>query len=179
MPNPYTAEQYAAAQQAQIDSLLSLTQTAFAGMEQLAALNLSAARSLIEGSADSARALCGASDLQQLIALQGKLAQPTCDHLVAWARSAYAISSATRDELGKTLEASCNETSQSLNASLDELLKQAPAGSAPLVGALKSALGAAGTACANLNKASRQFNDYADASFAAAATKTSAKGKKA
>ena len=182
MYTPYTTEQFASLQKAQIDSLLTLAHTAFAGMERLAALNLETARNLLDDGAGSARTLLSATDLQTLMTLQGGLVQPTADKLAAWSRSAYEIGATTRDELGKTLDARISEASQSLDSTLDELVKQAPAGTETATGAsvsaLKSALGAAGVAYATFSKTARQVGDQLDSQLAPAA-KPAPKARKA
>jgi phasin family protein len=183
MPNPFAAEQFASVQKAQIDGLLTLANTAFAGMERLAVLNLNAARSLLEDGAGSARALLGATDVQSFAAIQGSLIQPTVDKAVLWSRSVYEIGSATREELNKTLEAQFAEANLALDSSLDELVKHAPAGTdaavSASVGALKSAVGAANSAYETISKASKQAAQYAESNLATAAKQPAAKTKKA
>lgn len=185
MATQFSAEQFAAAQKAQIDGLLTLANTAFAGIERLAALNLNTARSLLEDSAGNARALLAAKDYPDFVALQGSLAQPAIDKAVAWSRDAYTIGSATGGELKKTLETRYAEASEALDSSLDALVKNAPAGSDAVLSAsvdvIKSALGVANTAYATFSKAAQQAGEYAETHFAASATPAAPtpKGKKA
>jgi phasin family protein len=182
MPTPFASEQFASAHKAQIDGLLTLANTAFAGMERLAALNLNTARSLLEDGTGSAQALLGAKDFQSFIAIQNSLLQPAVDKAALWSRSAYEISAATGEELGKTLETQLTEANQALDSSLDELSKNAPAGTEiavnASVAAVKSAIGASGTAYATLSKAVRQVNAYAESNLAPA-SKPTPKTKKA
>jgi phasin family protein len=182
MSTPFAPEQFASAHKAQIDGLLTLANTAFAGMERLAALNLNTARSLLEDGAGSAQALLGAKDFQSFIAIQNSLLQPAVDKAALWSRSAYEISAATGEELGKTLETQLTEANQALDSSLDELSKNAPAGTEiavnASVAAVKSAIGASGTAYATLSKAVRQVNAYAESNLAPA-SKPTPKTKKA
>lgn len=182
MPTPFAPEHFASVHKAQIDGLLTLANTAFAGMERLAALNLNVARSLAEDGAGSARALLEAKDIQSFMAIQSGLVQPAVDKAVAWSRSAYAISSTTGDALSKTLETQLAEAGQALDSSLDALAKNAPAGAdaavSASVGALKSALGAAGTAYETFSKAARQASEFAESNLAPAA-KPASKTKKA
>lgn len=173
MPTPFAPEQFAGVQKAQIDGLLTLAQTAFAGMERLAALNLNTTRSLLEESAGSAQALMGAKDLQSFLAIQGSLLQPSVDKAMLWSRSAYDIGSATREELGKTLETQLTEAGQTLDSALNELVKHAPAGTeaatSASVSAIKSAIGATSTAYETFSKAAKQASDYAESNLAPAA----------
>lgn len=182
MPTQFAPEQFANAQKAQIDGLLTLANTAFAGMERLAALNLNTARSLLEDGAGSARALLGAKDLQSFVALQGSLIQPSVDKAVLWSRSVYEIGSATREDLNKTFEVQFAEASQALDSTLDEFVKHAPAGTdaavSASVGALKSAIGAANSAYETFSKAAKQATEYAESNLATAKP-AAAKTKKA
>ena len=171
MSTLFSPEQFASAQKAQIDGLLTFAHTAFAGMERLAALNLNTARSLLEDSAGSAQALMNAKDIPSFLAIQGSLLQPSIDKALLWSRDASDIGTATRAELDKTLE-----------NTLDELVKHAPVGTeaatSASVGAIKSAIGAASTAYETLSKAAKQASDYAESNLAPAA-KSAPKARKA
>lgn len=181
MSTPFTPEQFASIHKAQINGLLTLANTAFAGVERLAALNLNTARSLLEESAGSAQALFGAKGAQDFAAIQGALSQPGFDKAVAWSRNVYEIGSSTREEFNKIFEAQFAEASQALDTSLDALVKNAPAGTdaavSASVGAFKSAMGAAASAYEMLNNAAKQVSDYAEANLATA--KPAPKSKKA
>jgi hypothetical protein len=84
--------------------------------------------------------------------------------------------------LGKTLETQLAEANQALDSSLDELSKNAPAGTEiavnASVAAVKSAIGASGTAYATFSKAVRQVNAYAESNLAPT-SKPTPKTKKA
>lgn len=179
--NAFTAEQFASAHKAQLDSLLALAHTTLAGFERLAALNLNTTRSLLEESADSARALFTAKDLQDFVAIQNTLTQPAVDKAAVWARTAYDIGAETRAALHQTLESQLADANQVIDSTLDALVKHAPAGTDATVNAsvsaFKSALGAANTAYANLSKTARQMSDYAEASLPPTA-KPANKGRK-
>ncbi|MDR1661363.1 MAG: phasin family protein, partial [Azoarcus sp.] len=69
----FNPEQFAAANKANIETLLSLTNSAFANAERLAALNLNTARSVLEDSVSSTKALLGTKDVQELVSLQASL----------------------------------------------------------------------------------------------------------
>ena len=71
-----TTEQFASANKANVETLLTIANTAFASAERLAALNLNTARAMLEDSVTSAKALLAVKDVQQLMAMQTTLAQP-------------------------------------------------------------------------------------------------------
>ena len=104
MSNFVTPEQFAAANKTNIETLLTLANTAFASAERLAALNLNTARSLLEDGVANTKALLAAKDVQELVNLQVSLAQPIVEKAVAYARSVYEISSQSQEEMSKVFE---------------------------------------------------------------------------
>ena len=71
-----TPEQFAATNKANVEALLTVANSAFASAERLAALNLNTARTFLEDSMASTKALMGIKDVQYLVNLQTTLAQP-------------------------------------------------------------------------------------------------------
>ena len=167
-----TPEQFAAANKATVDSLLSLANSALASAERIAALNLNTARSLVEDSVSSAKALMGAKDVQEALSIQASLAQPNVEKAVAYSRSVYEISAQTQEELAKMVEAQYAEFQKSVAGLLDQAAKSAPAGSDVAVAAVKSAIAAASSAFDNMNKAAKQVAEMAEANVAAATNAT-------
>ncbi|HMM54148.1 MAG TPA: phasin family protein [Candidatus Desulfobacillus sp.] len=180
-----TPEQLASANKANIETLLTLANTAFASAERLAALNLNAAREVLEDGMNNTKALFGAKDLQEAISLQATLAQPTMEKAVAYSRSVYEISAQTQEEFSKLVEAQFAEMNKNVASTLDKAAKSAPAGSDVAVAAVKSAIAAANSAYDTMSKAARQVAEIAEANVAAATNATvkavgaTAKAKKA
>lgn len=167
-----TPEQFAAANKAAVDSLLTVANTALASAERIAALNLNTARSVIEDGVANAKALMGAKDVQELVAVQSSLAQPNVEKAVAYSRSVYEISAQTQEEFAKVVEAQFGDFQKQVAALLDKAAKQAPAGSDVAVAAVKSAFAAANSAFDSLNKAAKQVAEIAEANVAAATNAT-------
>jgi hypothetical protein len=65
-----TPEQFAAANKASVDAMLTLANTALASAERIAALNLNTARSMLEDGVANAKAMLGAKDPQEFFSLQ-------------------------------------------------------------------------------------------------------------
>ena len=124
-----TTEQFASANKATVETLLTVANTAFASAERLAALNLNTARAMLEDSVANAKALLGVKDVQQLIAMQTTLAQPAVEKAVAYSRSVYEIANQTQEELSKVVEGQFSEMNKNVAAALDKAAKNAPAGS--------------------------------------------------
>ena len=118
-----TPEQIVAANKANVETLLTLANTAFASAERIAALNLNTARAVLEDSVASTKALLGAKDVQELISLQTSLAQPMVEKAVAYSRSIYEIASQTQEEVSKLFEAQVAEANKTFAAALDKAAK--------------------------------------------------------
>jgi phasin family protein len=165
-------EQLASANKANVETMLTLANTAFASAERLAALNLNTARSLLEESVTNVKALLGAKDVQELFSLQSALAQPAIEKAVAYSRSVYEITSQTQDEVSKIVEAQFAEINKNVTSALDKAAKNAPAGSDVAVAAVKSAIAAANSAYDSMSKAAKQVAEMAEANVAAATNAT-------
>ncbi|HRD33592.1 MAG TPA: TIGR01841 family phasin [Rhodocyclaceae bacterium] len=165
-------EQFAAANKANIENLLTVANSAFANVERLAALNLNTARTLLEESLANTKALLGAKDAQELISLQSALVQPLVEKAVAYNRSVYEIASQGQEEVSKLFEAQIAELNKNLTAALDKAAKSAPAGSDVAVAAVKSAIAAANSAYDSVNKAAKQVAEIAEANVTAATNAT-------
>jgi len=167
-----TPEQVASANKANIESLLTIANTAFASAERLAALNLNTARNLLEDTVSGAKALMGAKDVQELMNIQASLAQPSVEKAVAYSRSVYEIATQTQEELTKVFEAQFAEANKTMTSALDKAVKNAPAGSDVAVAAVKSAIAAANSAYDSMTKAAKQVAEIAEANVAAATSAT-------
>ncbi len=164
--------QFAEANKASIEAILTIANTVFASAERLAALNLNTARTLLEDSVANTKALLSAKDIQELASMQATLAQPSLEKAVAYSRSVYEIATQTQSELAKVSEAQITEIKAGLANTMDQALKNAPAGSEVAVAAVKSAIAAANSAYDNMTKAAKQVTDMAEANVAAATTAT-------
>ena len=100
-----TPEQVIAANKANLETLVGLTNKAFAGVEQLIELNLAAAKAAMADSQQQAHAVLSVKDAQQLLSLQASLFQPLAEKAVAYNRHLYEIASSTGADLTKTYEA--------------------------------------------------------------------------
>jgi phasin family protein len=167
-----TTEQFASANKANVETLLTIANTAFASAERLAALNLNTARAILEDSVANAKALLAVKDVQQLVAMQATLAQPAVEKAVAYSRSVYEIATQTQEELSKVVEGQFSEMNKNVASALDKAAKNAPAGSDVAVAAVKSAIAAANSAYDSMTKAAKQVAEIAEANVAAATTAT-------
>ena len=167
-----TPEQFAATNKANVETLLTLANAAFASAERLAALNLNTARSILEDGVATTKALLAVKDVQELVNLQASLTQPIVEKAVAYARSVYEITSQSQEEVSKVLEGQVAELNKGVATALDKAAKSAPAGSDVAVAAVKSAIAAANSAYDSMSKAAKQVAEIAEANVAAATNAT-------
>jgi phasin family protein len=171
-------EQFAAANKAAVDSLLSVANTALASAERIASLNLETARSVLEDSVSNAKALMGAKDPQEAMSIQASLTQPSIEKAVAYSKSVYEISTETQEQLAKMVEAQFGDFQKNVAAMLEKAAKSAPAGSDVAVAAVQSAIAAANSAFDNMRKTAKQVTDMAQTNMAAATSATAKAVKK-
>ena len=163
-----TTEKLASANKANVETLLTIANTAFASAERLAALNLNTARAMLEDSAANIKAMLAITDPKELVAAQAALAQPTAEKIVAYSRSVYEIATETRGELAKVVEAQVSDINKNVTSALDKAVKNAPAGSDVALSTVKSAIAAANSAYDSMAKAAKQASDMAEANVTAA-----------
>lgn len=167
-----TPEQITAANKASVETLLTVANTALASAERLATLNLTTARAVLDEAVANTRAVLGAKDVQEVVALQSALAQPGFERAVSYSKSVYELSSKTQEELAKVIEGQLTEVNKTTTVLLEKAAKNAPAGSDVAVAAVKSALAAANSAFEGLNKAAKQVAEITEANVAAATNAT-------
>jgi len=180
-----TPENFASANKAAVETFLTLANTALAGTERVAALNLNVARSFLEDGVANAKALFGVRDPQHFVALQNTLAQPALEKFVSYSRNLYEIATETKEEVSKLVETQVANLNKNVADALDKAAKNAPAGSDGAIAAVRSAIAATNSAYDNISKAANQVAEIAGANISAAtnatakAAGTSAKAKKA
>jgi hypothetical protein len=175
------AELVIANNKANLNNLFSLTHQAFAGVEKLVELNLTAARAAMSESADHAKSVLSVKDAQELLALQAGLLQPLAEKSAAYSRHIYDIASSTSADLSKSIEVKATEGQQAVMGYIDAALKNAPAGSEQAVAFFKQTVTAGNNAVESVQKAVKQAVDLAETNLQAVtdtavkATKTAAK----
>jgi len=163
-----TPEQFAAAQKANLETLFGLTGKAFEGVEKLVELNLQALRSNIAEGQEHAQRVLSAKDPQELLALNAGYAQPAAEKLLSYGRHVYEIAAATQAEFARVAEAHLEDQNRKVQALVDNVAQNAPAGSETAVAVIKSAINAANTTYETVHKATKQAVEMAESNFNAA-----------
>jgi len=170
-------EQIAATNKANLDNLFGLSNKAFAGVEKMVELNLTASRAALAESAAHAQAVMGVKDAQEFIALQTSFVQPLAEKSAAYSRHLYDIAQGTGAEFTKGLEGKAAEGQHAVQSYIESALKNAPAGSEQAVAFFKQAVTASNTAVESVQKAVKQAADLAE-SHIQTATETAVKASK-
>ncbi|MHA6823833.1 phasin family protein [Ralstonia pseudosolanacearum] len=168
-----TQEQIAAAQKANLETFFGLTNKAFEGVEKLVELNLQVVKATLAENVEHSKKALSAKDAQELLAVHTAAVQPLAEKVLAYNRHLYEIFSDTQTEFGKVAETQIAEGSRKLQALIDNVSKNAPAGSESAVALVKSALSAANNAYDSVQKATKQAVELAESNFHAAANAAS------
>ncbi len=117
------SEQLVSANKAGVETLVTITNAAFGGVERLAALNLNTVRTLLDDSAANTRALLAISDIQAIASLPTTLAKPGLEKASAYSRSLYQIATETQQVLSDVVEARVAELGRKTSRAFDKASK--------------------------------------------------------
>jgi phasin family protein len=157
---------------AAVESAAKLTQISMDSAERAIALQLDFAKASLDQSARTAKALAGAKDVQELLAVRARNAESAVERLMGYSRSLYEISSDAQSRISKLAEERMSTFQQAVTQTVEQAARSAPAGSDVAVAAMKSSLAATTAAFDSFNKAARQVASYTDAGVHAAGRKT-------
>jgi phasin family protein len=171
-------EQLAASNQATVESLLALANTALATAERVAALNLEAARGVLDQGVAGAKAVFSAKDPQQALAAQSALVQPAVEQALAYSKSIMEISSESQQQVANAIESTFSGYQKHVANLVEQASKAAPAGSEQIFAGIKAAMDQANGAFANLAAMSKQLTDTSRSNLFAAASNFAKAAKK-
>jgi phasin family protein len=142
--------------EAQFALYSALSAQTFDSVEKLVALNLSTAKNSLAESTATARALLAVKDPQEFISLTTGKVQPAAEKALAYGREVTAIVRGTGAEFSKVAESQMIETNRKVLSLVDEVTKNAPAGSEQFVSAMKTAIGNASAGYEHISKTAKQ-----------------------
>ena len=168
----FTPEQFAAANKASIDALLSLANTALANAERLTALNLNAARTLLEDGRSATQAVLGARDPRQAMMVATAQLRPTVEQLLSYGRSLCETSAQSKEDFGRQVEKQFNDFQAQVSSLMEQTVRHAPPGSEVAMAALHSALEAARSGFEYMKTTLRHAAELDEANIAKAGNAT-------
>ena len=153
-------EQFSTATKANFDAQLALmtalTAKAFEGIEKFVELNMTVAKTSIEESTAATKQLLAAKDFQEFFSLSTAHAQPSAEKALSYGRHLANIASSTQAEFTRAAETQIAETNHKILALIDDVSKNAPAGSENVVAMMKTAIGNANASYDHLTKTTKQ-----------------------
>jgi phasin family protein len=161
----FTAEQFTATAKTNAQALEALTTNAYAGFEKLVELNLATSKAVLGDAFSQFQAVLGAKDAQQVFALQSSLFQPTAEKSVAYGRHVYAIATESSADFSQALEAKMAQAQDAFSGVVENLAKNAPAGTESAVAAFKNALSASQQAIDSAKGSAKKAAEMAEANF--------------
>lgn len=171
--------------EAQVALITTLANKAFESIEKIVDLNLNVAKASLEESTVAAKQILAAKDPQEFFSLSAAQAQPNAEKLLAYGRHLANIASSAQAEFTKAAEAQIAETNRKVIALVEEVTKNAPAGSENVIAFVKSSIGNANAGYEQLAKTTKQAVEALEANlstatsqFVQAAEKTSSRVKK-
>jgi phasin family protein len=162
-----TADQITATNKANFEAVKGLTAKSYAGFEKLVELNLAAAKALMTESFGHAQTALAAKDPQQFLALQTGLVQPLAEKATAYGRHVYGIAVETSAEFTKTFEGKAAEAQKAFNQVVENVAKNAPAGTESAVAVFKSALASSQNAIESAQVSARKALQVAESNLTA------------
>ena len=147
---------------ASVGTLFGLAGPAFAGAEQLAALNLQAIKTTLAEFRQGTQAAFAAKSPADLLKLQSAVLQAAPQKAADYGRQAKEIFAATTTAQRTALEAGVADAQAKFLEAVNGVLKNAP-GSEAALALVKSAVAAANIAYDGVNKTSKQLSDAVEA----------------
>ena len=173
-----TPEQLVALNKTNVETALRFAGVALDGVERLFELQLKTAKAVLADGLQNARAITGVRDFDQLSALKDTVVQPSLEKATAYAKEVYDVAAETQADLTKLVEEQVSEFQKQVVATLDNLVKSAPAGSEVGIAAMKSTLAAVNSGFDNLTKVAKQFGEVTQTNIEVVANQTIEAAKK-
>ncbi|MBK4736967.1 phasin family protein [Noviherbaspirillum pedocola] len=164
--------------EAQLAMISALTGKTFEGVEKLVELTMNTAKSSLADTTSHARQLLAVKDVQEAFAFHAAQAQPSAEKLMAYGRNLMSIGSALQTEFAKATEAQITEHGRKLSGFVEEIGKNAPAGSENVVAFLKQTIANANAGYEQFTRSTKQAVEAVEANISnAAAQMSQAAGK--
>lgn len=169
----------------QLSIFTALTGKAFESFEKVVDLNINVAKASLEDSSIAAKQLMSAKDPQEFFSLTAAQAQPTAAKAIAYGRHLAGIATSAQAEFTRATEEQIAETGRKVSALVDDVSKNAPAGSENVIAMFKSAIGNANAGYEQFSKTTKQAVEVMEANmnsavsqFSQATEKSSSRARK-
>ncbi len=167
-----TAEQFSEATKAgfgaQYDTFSAFSGKALDNFEKVIGLNLSLAKATFEESTTTAKQLFSAKDPQEFFAVGAAQIQPNAQKAITYSRHLATIASDAQAEFTKAAEQQIAENNRKVLLLIDEVSKNAPAGSESTITLLKTTIGNLNAGFDQVSKTTKQAVDTIETNLASA-----------
>lgn len=177
MTNP--TEQIIAASKSNMEAFEAAVTKAFTGVEKLVELNMAASKAAVGESLSHAKAVMAVKTPEEFMSLQSGFFKPLAEKSTAYFQHIQSIATEGTADFTKDIEAKMAEAQKAFGASVDQLVKNAPAGSEAAVAAFQNALSQSQKAVESAQATIKKASATAQANFAAASKQATDLAKKA
>ena len=164
---------------AQIAALTAFTQKAFANVEKVVELNMTVAKQSFEENKAAAQQFISAKGPQEFVSLTTANVKPSADKVIAYGRQLAAIAASAQAEFSRDAELQLAETRNKIATMVNDVTKNAPAGSEQVVAMVKNAIVSANAGFDQMTKSAKQAADTLEANVATTVSKFSQVAEKA
>ncbi|MBN3820571.1 TIGR01841 family phasin, partial [Paraburkholderia sp. Se-20369] len=161
----FAPEKLIADYQTGVTAWFAVVHPALRGFEAVVDLNLQATKAAVTEYEDSLKEAFAAQNPAEFFTRQLGASQQAVTKAASYGRHLFDIATTTQAELAKIAQTQYEQNDKRLKDALGELSKHAPAGSAPVVAALNSALSAASVAAETVRAATGQVIEAAQSGF--------------
>jgi phasin family protein len=148
---------------ASMNAATRLARISMDSAERTIAVQIEYAKGAIKQATLNAKAVSGAKDVQDLLALRSRIAENALENIMGYSRSLYEVGAEVQAELSKLAEDRMSAFQQAVTESVEQAAKAAPAGGDVAVAAMRSSLAATTAAFDSFSKAAKQVASYTDA----------------
>lgn len=132
-----TIEHALVASRVEVQELEGLTGQAYAGLEKLLRLNMSAYRAVLDESIGHVRALMAAKDVNELLSLQVGQFQALAVKSAVYGKHLFSLVSGTGVEFAQGLKVELTESRKVFSEVMDNVIENAPLGAESSIAAFK------------------------------------------
>lgn len=162
-------EQFSAATKAYLDSQLALFTTLngrlIENVEKIIQLNVDIVKTSSQESEAATKQLFSAKDANELLHLNTAQTRPMAEKVLAYTRDLAAIATDSQAEFTRVMETQVAASNRKVQTLLEEVSKNAPAGSEQLTSFFKTAMDNANVGYEHLTKSTKQVVDALETSM--------------
>lgn len=144
---------------AQIAAITAFTQKAFANVEKVVELNMAVAKESFEESKAVAQQFMSAKGAQEFVSLTTSKAKPSAEKAIAYGRQLAAIAASAQADFSREAELQLAETRHKFSTMVDDVTRNAPAGTEQVVAMVKTAIGNANAGFDQMTKTAKHAAD--------------------